>query len=119
MDQMLDKIRELIKNNDNIVLVSGSEVTRETGLNGIRADHIAYDIEEKYGFSSDEIVSTRFLSRQVDKFFDYYQNIILNKMDVELTGVHKAAAKLEKEGKLTAVVTRMIYGHYRRQAVKT
>ncbi len=112
MDQMLDNIRELIKSNDNIVLVSGSEVTRETGLNGIRADHIAYDIEERYGFSSDEIVSTRFLSRQVDKFFDYYQNIILNKMDVELTGVHKAAAKLEKEGKLTAVVTRMIYGHY-------
>ncbi|MCI8770505.1 MAG: NAD-dependent deacetylase [Lachnospiraceae bacterium] len=112
MDQMLDKIRELIKNNDNIVLVSGSEVTRETGLNGIRADHIAYDIEEKYGYSSDEIVSTRFLSRQVDKFFDYYKNIILNKMDVELTGVHRAAAKLEKQGKLTAVVTRMIYRHY-------
>ena len=32
MDQMLDKIRELIKSNDNIVLVSGSEVTRETGI---------------------------------------------------------------------------------------
>lgn len=112
MEQMLDKIRDVIRDNENIVLVSGSEVTRETGLNGIRAEHIAYDIEEKYGYSSDDIVSTRFLSRQADTFFDYYKNIILNKTDVELTGVHKAAARLEKEGKLTAVVTRMIYGHF-------
>lgn len=112
MDQVLDRIREVIKANKNIVLVSGSEVTRETGLNGVRAEHIAYDIEEKYGFSSDEIVSSLFLSRSVEKFYDYYRNIILNKTDVELTGVHKAAAKLEKEGKLTAVVTKTVYGHF-------
>lgn len=118
MDQMLDKIREVLKTNDNIVLVSGSEVTRETGLNGIRAEHIIYDIEQKYGYSSDEIVSTQFLSRSVDTFYDYYKNIILNKMDVELTKVHKAAAKLEREKKLTAVVTRMIYGHYREAGCK-
>lgn len=118
MDRTLDKIREILKNNDNIVLVSGSEVTRETGLNGIRAEHIAYDIEEKYGYSGDEIISTRFLSRQVDTFYDYYKNIILNKLDVELTAVHKAAAKLEKEGKLSAIVTRMIYGHYQQAGCK-
>lgn len=112
MNQVLDKIRDIIRNSNNIVLVSGSEVTRETGLNGVRAEHIAYDIEEKYGFSSDEIVSSLFLSRSVEKFYDYYRNIILNKADVELTGVHKAAAKLEKEGKLTAVVTKTVYGHF-------
>lgn len=59
MNQVLDKIREVIRTNQNIVLLSGSEVTKETGLNGIRAEHIAYDIEQKYGYSSDEIVSDR------------------------------------------------------------
>lgn len=40
MDQTLDKIREILKNNENIVLVSGSEVTRETGLNEIGRAHV-------------------------------------------------------------------------------
>lgn len=118
MEQVLDKIRDVIKANENIVLVSGSEVTRETGLNGLRAEHIAYDIEEKYGYSSEEIVSSQFLSRSVDKFYDYYKNIILNKTDVELTGVHKAAAKLEKQKKLSSIVTRMVYGHFQKAGCK-
>ena len=37
MNQVMDKIREVLRSNQNIVLVSGSEAMRETGLNGIRA----------------------------------------------------------------------------------
>lgn len=118
MNQVLDKIREVIRTNQNIVLLSGSEVTKETGLNGIRAEHIAYDIEQKYGYSSDEIVSSLFLSRSVETFYDYYRNIILNKSDVELTKVHRAAAKLEEEGKLTAVITKAVYGHFEQAGCK-
>lgn len=114
MDQVLDKIKEILQTSENIVLVSGSEAMRETGLNGIRAEHIAYDIEEKYGYSSDEIVSSLFLSRQAGKFYDFYKQVILNKTDVELTEVFKAAAKLEEKGKLSAVVTRMVYGLYQK-----
>jgi NAD-dependent deacetylase len=102
----------------NIVLVSGSEVMRETGLNGIRAEHMAYDIEMEYGSSSDEIVSSLFLTRQSSKFYDYYKNIILNKIDVELTEVFRAAARMEKQGRLSAVVTRMVYGLYQRAGCK-
>ncbi len=118
MDQVMDKIREILRNNQNIVLVGGSEVMRETGLNGIRAEHIAYEIEEQYGYDSDEIVSSLFLSRQAGKFYDYYKNIILNKMDVELTEVYKSAARMEEEGRLSAVVTRMIYGMYQKAGCK-
>ena len=112
MNQVMDKIREVLRSNQNIVLVSGSEAMRETGLNGIRAEHIAYDIEEQYGYDSDEIVSSLFLTRQADKFYDFYKNIILNKIDVELTEVFKTAARMEQEGRLSAIVTRMVYGLY-------
>lgn len=118
MDQVLDKIKEIVSESQNIVLVSGSEVMRETGLNGIHAEHMAYEIESKYGYSSDEIVSSLFLGRQVETFYDFYRNVILNKMDVEPTAVYKAAAHLEQEGKLTAVVTRMIYGLYQKAGCK-
>lgn len=113
MDGTIEKIREIIKNGENIVVMSGLEVTRETGLNGVRAEHIAYDIEAEYGFSTDEIASTSFFSRRVDAFFKYYKNVILNKMDAKPTKVHEGVAKLEGLGKLNSVITRMVYKLYK------
>ena len=118
MDSKLDKIREVIRKAQNIVLVSGSGVIDETGLNGIRAEKIVYDVEEKYGYSGDEIVSSLFFSRQVDKFYDYYKNVILDESKKKPVTVYKAAAALEKEGKLSTIVTRMIYGSYQKAGCK-
>lgn len=118
MDKSVKKIKDIIHKSNNVVLISGSEVMRETGLNGIRAEHMAYEIEDKYGYCGDEIITSTFFSRQVDMFYDYYKNIILNKVNVEPTSVYKAAAKLEKEGNLSAVVTRMIYSLYQKAGCK-
>lgn len=118
MDTSVKKIKEIIHKSNNVVLVSGSEVMRETGLNGIRTEHIAYEIEDKYGYCGDEIITSTFFSRQVDMFYDYYKNIILNKINVEPSSVYKAAAKLQKEGYLSAVVTRMIYSLYQKAGCK-
>ena len=73
MDKIADKIKELILGSNNVVLVSGSEVMRETGLNGIRAEHMVYEIEDQYGYSGEEIITSPFFSRQVDTFYDYYK----------------------------------------------
>lgn len=105
----LDKIRDVIRTNGNIVLVSGSEVMRESGMNGIRAEHMVYDIEQKYGFSGEEIVTEQFLSRQADIFYDYYKTIVLGEKEPHITAMYRAAAKLERDGKLTNIVTRMVY----------
>ena len=53
MKGMKDSIREVLKHSGNIVVLSGSKVIREVGLNGIRAEHMAYEIEETYGYSND------------------------------------------------------------------
>ena len=118
MDKTADKIKELILGSDNVVLVSGSEVMRETGLNGIRAEHMVYEIEDQYGYSGEEIITSPFFSRQVDTFYDYYKNVILNKTNVEPTAVYKAAAKLEKAGCISHIVTRMIYGLHQKAGCK-
>lgn len=114
MNQKLDKIREVIRSGKNIVLVTGSEVIHESGLNGIRAERMVYEVEEKYGYSGEEIVSSIFFSRQADKFYDYYKNIILDDTNVKPTTVYKSAAAMEKAGKLSTIVTRMIYGNYQK-----
>ena len=112
MEKNLEIIRDVIRKNDNIVLVSGSDVTRESGMNGVRAEHMVYDIEQEYGYSGEEIMTEQFFTRQVDVFYDYYKNIILGEREPSLTTVYRSAAQLEKSGKLTNIVTRMVYDSY-------
>lgn len=111
MDAVLKTMKELIEKSDNVVLVSGLEVVKEAGLNGVRAEHIAYDIEQKFGYSNDEIISSMFLSKRVELFYQYYKEIILNK-ELKPTPVHEGAAKLQKADKLEAVIKRTVYPLY-------
>ena len=46
MEQSLETIKNIIKNGGNIVVLGGIEVMLETRLNGVRAEHIAYDREQ-------------------------------------------------------------------------
>ena len=61
-----------------MVVLGGINVMLETGLNGVRAEHIAYDIEQKYGYSNDDIISSLFFSRRVDIFYNYYLELLFN-----------------------------------------
>lgn len=117
MKQNLEIIKNIIKNGSNIVVLGGIEVMMEAGLNGVRAEHIAYDIEQKYGYSNDDIVSSLFFSRRVDIFYDYYKEIILNKDKLEPTSVHRDVAKLQHYGKIDTVITRMVYSLYQKADV--
>ncbi len=108
MDPILNKIQSIIQESDHVVVVSGLEVVLEAGLNGVRAEQIAYDIEQQFGYSNDEIISSAFLSRRVDLFYKYYKEIILNK-ELEPTPVHKGIARIQKAGKLDMIITRTVY----------
>ena len=94
MDQNIEKIKKILEESKDIVLVSGSEVAKEAGLNGLRAEHMVYDIEAKYGYSGEEIVTSQIYSRQVALFFDYYKDVILNREEPLDTTVFDVAAKL-------------------------
>ena len=60
MEQVLEKMRDIIRSGGNIVVLAGMNITYDIGLNGVTAEHIAYDIEQKYGYSNDEIASSLF-----------------------------------------------------------
>lgn len=108
MDPILAKIKKVINASEHIVVISGLEVVLEAGLNGVRAEQIAYDIEQEYGYSNDEIISSEFFSRRVDAFYKYYREVILNK-EAKPTAVHQKIYELQKAGRLDGVVTRTVY----------
>lgn len=114
MRQGMDKVREVLRASSNIVVIGGSEVMRETGLNGVHVEYLAYDVEEQYGYSGDEIASSAFFNRQPEIFYDYYRNVILNKEDIKTTPVYDWLAKMEQKGKVSAIVTRMVYSLYQK-----
>ena len=111
MEASLKAMRKLTRESDHIVLISGLGVARAAGLNGVRAEHIAYDIEQKYGYSNDEIISSMFLSKRVEIFYQYYKEIILN-CALQPTSIHEGALRLQQAGKLDAIVKRTVYPLY-------
>lgn len=114
----LEKVKELIKESERIAVLGGIQCELETGLNGVHAEHIAYEIEEKYGYSADEIITPSFLSKRVDTFYDYYKDIILDKERMVPNGVHKSLARLEEQGKISCITTRSVYGLYEKAGIK-
>lgn len=53
MEQVLGKMRDIIREGGNIVVLAGMNITYDMGLNGVNAEHLAYDVEQKYGYPND------------------------------------------------------------------
>ena len=108
----VERLAKIIEGSNNIVVLAGRDMTKESGIRVFRDEDVAYDIEMEYGYSPEEIFSAAFFSTRVDLFYDFFKKEIL--LAAEPTEGHKAIAKLEKMGKIKAVVTRSIYGLDRR-----
>lgn len=109
---MINRVREMIDGSNNIVILSGSKTDLEAGLYGVRQESRAYDIENKYGYSPEEIATSDFFMRRVGLFYQFYKEEILDIEHIKPTETHHAAARLFKRGKLLTVVTRTSYGLY-------
>lgn len=112
MDQVLEKMRNIIRGGGNIVVLAGMNITYDVGLNGVTAEHIAYDVEEKYGYSNDEMASSLFFTRRAELFYKYYKEVILNIENPQPSSIHYGIYRLQQCGKLSAVVTRSVYSLY-------
>ncbi len=113
MEQNIETIKNILREGGNIVVLGGINTMLATGLNGVLAEHIAYDIEQKYGYSNDEIVSSPFIARRVELFYRYYKEVILNQPVVP-SAIHEGVAKLQRYGKLKAVVAHTVYGLFQK-----
>ncbi len=118
MGSVEKNVKEILKKSKGIVVIDGINTIREAGLNGVLAEHIAYDIEEKYGYSSDEIATSSFLTRRVEMFFDYYRTIILGPKKIKATPTIECVAKLQKAGKVDYIISRMVYSMYQKAGCK-
>ena len=64
---------------------------------------MSYEIEQKYGYSLEEMFSSAFYSTRTEQFFEFYRSKMLYP-NAKPNVVHSTLASLEKAGKLRAVI---------------
>ena len=103
----IERFKELVENSDNIVFFGGAGVSTESGIPDFRSVDGLYN--QKYDYPPETILSHTFYKRNPEEFYRFYHNKMLFP-DAKPNAAHKALAKLEKKGKLKAVVTQNIDG---------
>lgn len=108
--------KEIIKNSDNIVFFGGAGVSTESGIPDFRSVDGLYS--QKYDYPPETILSHTFFMNHTEEFYKFYRDKML------ITGAkpnvtHLALARLERAGKLKAVITQNIDGLHQAAGSKT
>lgn len=104
MHQTLEK---WIEKSERIVFFGGAGVSTESGIPDFRSVDGLYS--QSYDVPPETILSHGFFVREPETFFRFYREKMLA-LDALPNAAHRRLAALEREGKLTAVVTQNIDG---------
>lgn len=109
MPKEVEQLTAILKASDNVVFFGGAGVSTASGIPDFRSAGGIYSQRLSAEFTPEEMVSHSFFVNHPEDFFDFYRDKMVYP-DAEPNGCHKALAKLERMGKLKAVVTQNIDG---------
>lgn len=103
----IEKFKQIINENNNIVFFGGAGVSTESGIKDFRSKDGLYS--EKYEYPPEQILSHTFFNNNPSHFYKFYREK-MNSLNIEPNITHKKLAELEKMGKLKCVITQNIDG---------
>ena len=103
----IEKLRGMIKNSDKLVFFGGAGVSTESGIPDFRSVDGLYN--QQWDYPPETILSHSFFMKKTEEFYRFYRAKMLCP-NAEPNAAHLKLAQLEREGKLTAVVTQNIDG---------
>lgn len=103
-----EKLRKLIADSENIVFFGGAGVSTESGIPDFRGSGGLYKNHDN-NIRPEQILHHQYFMTFPEKFYDYYRKNMVYP-DAKPNAAHKALARLEKTGKLKAVITQNIDG---------
>lgn len=115
MNDKISKLKEMIKESNNIVFFGGAGVSTESGIPDFRSKDGLYN--QKYKFNPETILSHDFWVENPDEFYKFYKDK-MNSLNAQPNVTHYALAKLEEIGKLKCVVTQNIDGLHQKAGSK-
>lgn len=102
-----EQFKRWIQESENVVFFGGAGVSTESGIPDFRSVDGLYS--QEYAYPPETILSHSFYIRKPEEFFRFYRNKMLFP-DAKPNRAHLALAKLEREGKVKAVITQNIDG---------
>ena len=104
---MVPQLEALIEQSSNIVFFGGAGVSTESGIPDFRSVDGLY--HQKFAYPPEVMLSHSFFVSHTAEFFDFYrQKLIVH--GARPNAAHLRLARLEQQGKLSAVVTQNIDG---------
>ena len=101
------QLKSWIEESGNIVFFGGAGVSTESGIPDFRSQDGLY--HQQYDYPPEEILSHSFYMKNPEEFYRFYRNKMLAP-GAKPNKAHLALAKLEREGRLKAVITQNIDG---------
>ena len=117
MEERLILLKKMLLESDYLVILKGIGVSMECGCTSYRRSKYAYEIEEKYGRSPEEIFSAGLYNTRVREFFEFYKNDLISSLG-EINDGLKTLKKLEDMGVLKMIITRDIFSLAHRAGCK-
>ena len=104
---MLRALEAIIADSKNMVFFGGAGVSTESGIPDFRSVDGLYN--QKYDYPPETILSHTFWEQNPEEFYRFYRDKMIVR-GAKPNAAHLRLAKLEREGKLKAVVTQNIDG---------
>lgn len=101
----IERLQKIINESDNIVFFGGAGVSTESGIPDFRSTDGLYN--QQYDYPPETILSHDFFYANTEEFYRFHRNKMIYK-DAKPNMAHIQLAKLEKVGKLKAIVTQNI-----------
>ena len=114
-EEKIKLLDQYIKESNNIVFFVGAGVSTESGIKDFRSRDGLYN--QKYKYPPEQILSHSFFINNTEEFYKFYHDK-LNCLNIKPNICHKYLTKLEKEGKLKAIITQNIDGLHQKAGSK-
>ena len=103
----IETLHQWMQESERVVFFGGAGVSTESGIPDFLSTDGLYN--QQYDYPPEQILSHTFFMRWPEEFFRFYRDKMLAP-SAKPNKAHRALAKLEEQGKLTAVITQNIDG---------
>ena len=109
MSTQIDKLIQILKDSNNIVFFGGAGVSTESNIPDFRSSNGLWNEKLQINLTPEQLVSHTMFMRYPEEFFEFYRDKLIYP-EAKPNAAHIALAKLEKMGKLKAIITQNIDG---------
>ena len=106
-EDKLRQLTQLIADSEYIVFLGGAGVSTESGIPDFRSGTGIYNSDSGMKYRPIDIIAHDFFMEHPEDFFDFYKRKLIYP-DARPNKAHKALVRLEKQGKLKAIITQNI-----------